>query len=45
MTELVTQDAERAWGVAEAGGGLLGGELLDEIGAEGFVLAVERALG
>ena len=45
MAELMTQDAERARGVAEAGGDLVGGELFDEIGAESFVLAVEGVLG
>ena len=34
------QIAQRAGGVAEAGGGLVEGELLDTEGAEGFVLAV-----
>jgi hypothetical protein len=41
----MAQDAERARGVVEAGGNLVGGELFDEIGAESFVLAVERVLG
>jgi hypothetical protein len=45
MTELMAQDAERARGVAKAGGNLVGGELFDEIGAERFVLAVEGVLG
>jgi hypothetical protein len=45
VTELMAQDAERTRGVAETGGDLVGGELFDEIGAEGFVLAVEGVLG
>ena len=45
MAELMAQDAERARGVTEAGGDLVGWELLDEVGAEGFVLAVEGVLG
>ena len=45
------EDAEAAGGVAEACGGLGGGESLDEVGAEGLVLAVggvgrlEKAVG
>jgi hypothetical protein len=45
MAELVAQDAKRAGGVAETGSDLVGGELFDQIGAEGFVLAVEGVLG
>ena len=45
LAELVAQDAEAARGVAEAGGGLGGGDLLDEVGAQGLVLAVGRVGG
>jgi hypothetical protein len=45
VTELMAQDAERTWRIAETGGDLVGGELFDEIGAEGFVLAVQGVLG
>jgi len=37
---LVNQDAKASCRVAEAPGGLLGEELLDEEGAQGFVLAL-----
>jgi hypothetical protein len=40
VAEAVAQDAERAWGVAEGAGDLLGGAALDEVGAKGFVLAL-----
>ena len=40
LAEVVDQDAEAARGIAEAAGGLLGGESVDEEGAQGFVLAV-----
>ena len=40
LAELVDQDAEAAGRVAEARGGLGGGKSLDEVGAEGLVLAV-----
>ena len=36
----MAEDAEAAVGVAEAFGGLLGGQVIDEESAEGFVLAV-----
>jgi hypothetical protein len=36
----VDEDAKAAGGIAEACGGLGGGEALDEVGAEGFVLAM-----
>jgi hypothetical protein len=36
----VDQDAKAARGVAEAVGGLFGAELVDEEGAEGFLLAM-----
>ena len=45
VAEAVAEDAEGPRGVAEAFGGLGGGETFDEIGAEGLVLAVERLLG
>lgn len=45
MSELVNQDAKAPRRVAEAAGGLLGGELVDEEGAQGFVLAVSRVGG
>lgn len=40
LAEVVNQDAETPRGIAEAPGDFLGGELLDEVGAEGFVLTV-----
>ena len=40
VAEAVAQDAEGACGVAESAGDLVGGAALDEIGAQGFVLAV-----
>jgi len=36
----MTQNAEGAGGVAEAPGDFLGGELLDEIGAQRLILAL-----
>ena len=45
VAELITQDAEGAWRVAEAFGHLSRGILIDEEGAEGLVLALERELG
>jgi hypothetical protein len=42
LTELMDQDAKAAGGVAEASGGLGGGKPLDEVSAEGLVLAVGR---
>jgi len=42
--ETVAEDAEGAWGVAEGAGNLLGGAALEEIGAEGFVLALHGEL-
>ena len=44
LAEAVDQDAEAAGAVAESSGGLLGGQALDEEGAEGLVLAV-RGVG
>ena len=43
--ELAAQDAEGPGGVAEAAGDLPGGELFDEKGPQGFVLAVRGGLG
>lgn len=40
VAEPVAEDAEEAGGVAEAAGDLSGGLLVDEIGAQGFVLAL-----
>ena len=40
VTEVIAEDAEGAWGVTEGAGNLLGGAALEEIGAEGFVLAL-----
>jgi len=45
MAELMTEDAETAGGIAEAPSRFGGRELLDEVGAEGFVLAMKRLLG
>jgi hypothetical protein len=45
VAELVTEDAEGAGGIAEPPSRLGGRELLDEVGAEGFVLAMQRAFG
>ena len=39
------QDAKTPPGVAAAAGGFGGGEPLDEVGAQGFVLAVSGVLG
>jgi hypothetical protein len=44
-TELVAQDAEGAGTVAELVGGVFGGTLIDEVGAQGFVLALPWAGG
>jgi hypothetical protein len=45
VAELMTQDAEGAGRIAEAQGGFRRRELVDEVGAEGFVLAVQRLFG
>ncbi len=45
VAELVAEDAEGARGVAEAASDLVGGESLDEVGAEGLVLSLERRFG
>jgi hypothetical protein len=42
VAELVTEDAEGAWRIAEALRGLGGRPSLDEVGTEGFILAMER---
>jgi hypothetical protein len=41
----MAQDAEGAGGIAEPPRRLGGRQLFDEVGAEGFVLAVGRVLG
>src|SRR5271157_5490652 len=40
VAELVTQDAEGAWGIAETVGDFCRRQLLHEINAQGFVLAL-----
>jgi len=45
VAELMAEDAEGARGVTEAAGYVAGGLLIDEIGAEGFVLALQGELG
>jgi len=45
LAEVMGQNAEAARGVAETAGGLLGRELVDEVGAQGFVLAVSSVGG
>src|SRR5881409_3690797 len=44
MAELMTEDAESAWRVIEAAGDIGRRQLIQEVGAEGFVLAVQRGL-
>lgn len=44
VAELITQDAEGAWGIAEAAGDIGGGLLLDKVSTEGFVLALHGEL-
>lgn len=44
MAELMAEDAEGAWGVTEAAGDVAGWLVIDEAGAEGFVLALQREL-
>jgi hypothetical protein len=39
-TEVMTEDMESAGGVTEGGGGLMGRAALQEVGAEGLVLAL-----
>ena len=43
VTELVAEHPKGAWGVGETAGDLDRGSLLNEEGAEGLVLAVERS--
>ena len=43
--EMMTQDAKRTRGVAKTAGDVSGGKALDEISAEGFVLALGRGSG
>ncbi|HEX9224348.1 MAG TPA: hypothetical protein VF860_13540, partial [Candidatus Acidoferrales bacterium] len=45
VTELVAKNAERAGGIAETAGDIIGEFLVDEEGAEGLVLALEGELG
>ena len=45
VAELVAEDAEGPRCVAEAASDLVGGESLDEVGTEGFVLSLERRFG
>jgi len=45
VAELMAEDAEGAGGVTEATGDVGRGLLIDEEGAEGFVLALQRELG
>ena len=40
LAELMDQDAEAPRGITEAAGGLITGQPLDEVGAEGFVLTM-----
>ena len=40
LAKLVDKDAEASWGIAEAASGLVTGQSLDEVGAEGLVLAM-----
>ena len=44
MAELIAKDAEGARGVAETAGDIAGRLVIDEAGAEGFVLALQREL-
>ena len=41
----MAKDAEGAGGIAEPPSRLGGRELFDEVGAEGFILAMERPFG
>jgi len=45
MAKLMTEDTESAWGITEAAGDLGRRQLLQGVGAEGFVLAVKRGFG
>ena len=44
VAELITQDAEGTRRVAEAAGDVAGGFHIDEVSAEGFVLALQGEL-
>jgi hypothetical protein len=44
VAELITQDAEGAWGIAEAAGDVGGGFLPEEVSTEGFVLTLHGEL-
>lgn len=43
--ELVTEDTERTGRVAETAGNLKRRKAIDEVGAEGLVLSVQRVFG
>jgi hypothetical protein len=45
VSEAVTEDTKGARGIAKALGDLCGGALFDEIGTEGFVLALLGGFG
>jgi hypothetical protein len=45
LAQLMTEDPKTAWGVAEAASDFSRGELIYEIGPEGFVLAMSRIRG
>jgi hypothetical protein len=45
LTELMREDPEASGGIGEAAGDFGRRELIDEVGPEGFVLAVGRVLG
>jgi len=44
VSELMAEDAEEAWGVAEAAGDVCRGLLIDEVSTESFVLALQGEL-
>jgi hypothetical protein len=44
VTELVAQDPEGAWGIAEPSGDIRGGLLIDEKSAQRLVLSLEGEL-
>jgi hypothetical protein len=45
VAKLMTEDAKRTWRVSEGTGGLRRWAVLEEIGAEGLVLALARGGG
>jgi hypothetical protein len=45
MTELMAKNAKGPGGVAKAAGDIVGGQALNEEGAEGFILPVEGLFG